>query len=75
MGEDDTGRARARDVIEAAGGNTKVADTLGLNRRAVWQWSDNDMIPPTRVLAMERLSGVSRHSIRPDIYGPEPEAA
>lgn len=32
-------------------------------------------VPPERVLAVEAFTGVSRHAIRPDVYGPAPNAA
>lgn len=56
-------------AIDAAGGLTKLAESLGVTKQAVAQW---DEVPPLRVLAVERVSGVSRHELRPDLY-PEPD--
>jgi DNA-binding transcriptional regulator YdaS (Cro superfamily) len=64
-----------RRAVEAAGGATKLAPQLigrdgrPLSRQAVDQWS---VIPPRHVLKIESLTGISRHVLRPDIYGPEP---
>jgi DNA-binding transcriptional regulator YdaS (Cro superfamily) len=64
----DTALERA---IEAAGGLTKLATSLQITKQAVAQW---DEVPPLRVLEVERVSGVSRHELRPDLY-PVEEAA
>ena len=54
-----------RRAIEAAGGLAGLAKPLGITEQAVSQW---DEVPPLRVLAVERVSGVPRHELRPDIY-------
>lgn len=54
----------------AIGGSTNLARALGdLTPQAVSQWRE---VPVMRVIDVERLTGVSRHDLRPDIY---PEAA
>ncbi len=58
-------------AIDAAGGLTKLAASLGITKQAVLQWEE---VPPLRVLAVERASGVSRHELRPDLYPVEDEA-
>jgi len=55
---------------KAAGGAGSLADALGnISPQAVSQWTK---VPANRVLDVERISGVSRHDLRPDIYGPKP---
>lgn len=54
-----------RRAIDAAGGLTKLAGSLGITAQAVSQW---DEVPPLRVLAVERASGIPRHELRPDLY-------
>lgn len=54
-------------AIEKAGSASALARHLHVTPAAVLQW---DMVPYKRVLAVEAFTGVSRHDLRPDIYGP-----
>ena len=58
---------------EAGGGPTALAQALGgLTPQAVSQWR---VIPPERALKVEEVTGISRHDLREDIFGPKPEVA
>lgn len=59
-------------AIEAAGGGAELARQLNVKRQAIYQWRE---APPLRVLDIERITGVSRHELRPDIYGPPPQTS
>lgn len=51
---------------EAVGGNTALARLLGgITPQAISQWR---RVPVNRVLDVERVTKVSRHLLRPDIY-------
>jgi DNA-binding transcriptional regulator YdaS (Cro superfamily) len=55
-----------RKAINLAGGPVAFAKLLKINRRAVWQWQE---VPPAaRVIEIERLTGVPREELRPDLY-------
>lgn len=57
-------------AINLAGGPTALAREIGgLTSQAVSQWKK---CPAERVLDVERLSGVSRYELRPDIFGAQP---
>lgn len=60
-------KAALKRAIACAGGLTALAGPLRISKQAVQQWSE---VPPLRVLEVERISGVSRHELRPDIYPP-----
>lgn len=49
---------------------SKIARELGISPQAVFDWP---RVPAERVLVVERLSGFSRHVLRPDIYPIEGE--
>lgn len=44
-----------------------LAGLLGVTPQAITKWK-NSRIPAERVLDIERVTGVSRHDLRPDIY-------
>lgn len=64
-------------AAERVGGAAELARALGITRQALYQW---DKVPADRVLDIERLTGVARHALRPDLYaaaegaGPAPRA-
>ncbi|WP_025031443.1 transcriptional regulator [Nitratireductor aquibiodomus] len=53
-------------AAEKVGGLNKLAAELGIKHQAFYSWRQ---VPPARVLDLERITGISRHDIRPDIYG------
>lgn len=59
-------------VIDKAGGATKLGRALGISHQAILKWPK---VPATRVLEVERITGVSRHELRPDVFGPQPVTA
>lgn len=53
--------------------NLKLADlarAFGVEKSSVTWWSKNK-IPAERVLEVERVTGIDRHLLRPDIYPAE----
>jgi len=53
-------------AIEKAGGISSLARAIGVDRRRVFEWKQ---IPAKRVLDVEKATGISRHILRPDIFG------
>jgi DNA-binding transcriptional regulator YdaS (Cro superfamily) len=63
-------RKVAEEAIRAAGGGAALGKALKLNRQAIYQWS---RVPPEHVHTVERLTGIPRHKLRPDLYPAERE--
>ena len=53
------------EVIEAAGGTGNLAKQLGIKHQAIYQWKQ---IPVHRVIEIEKLTGIPRDRLRPDLY-------
>ena len=53
-------------AITAAGGAAALARHLGITSQAISQW---DRVPVTRAAAVERLTGIPRAELRPDVFG------
>lgn len=60
-----------KQAIEQAGSMRALASQIGVTFSAVQQWAAADRVPPKRVLDVERITGVHRHHLNPDIY-PDP---
>ncbi len=63
-------------AIETLGGPSKASAALGIsNPSVVMNWKARGKVPANKVLDVEALTGISRHALRPDIFGPAPERA
>lgn len=56
-------------------GLKKVATDIGIRYQSIQDWNRTGRIPAERVIAVERVTGISRHDLRPDIYPNESEPA
>lgn len=70
-------KIRNRDAIEraitGAGGIYRCAEKMGVTYQAIQKWLRNGVVPPKRVLPLERASRrpgpmVHRSKIAPDLY-------
>ena len=72
----DTPTSPIEAAIVAMGGATAAARMLGIdNPSVVMNWRSRGRPPADRVIEIEAASGISRHDLRPDIFGPSPERA
>lgn len=60
------------EAIRAVGGVGALARALGISQPSVSNWS---RIPAERVIEVEKVSGVGRHLLRPDLYPDNPAPA
>lgn len=60
-----------RTAIDRAGGQSELARRLGLRQQSVSEWISRGVVPPARVLDVERATGIHRHLLNPNIY-PDP---
>ena len=53
------------------GSQANLAREFNLDISAISRWKERE-IPPQYVLRVEELTGVSRHDMRPDVFGHHP---
>ncbi len=46
-----------------------MAVKLNVSRQAVYLWVWKENLPIKKVLKVEKLTGVTRYELRPDVYG------
>ncbi|HDS1579965.1 TPA: helix-turn-helix domain-containing protein [Stenotrophomonas maltophilia] len=59
-------------AVQSAGSQQALAQLLGIKPPSVSGWYDRRRVPAERCIAIERATGVSRHQLRPDVFGPDP---
>jgi len=52
-------------AIETAGGISALARKLGISQAALSKWR---RVPSHQIVAIERVTGVPREELRPDLY-------
>lgn len=68
--------AALQSAVDQAGSQTKLAEAIGASQQLVSYWlSKGKPLPAEYVLEAERKLGISRHSLRPDIYPADQAAA
>lgn len=56
-------------ALKQAGGAKALADLLKISQPSVSGWKK---IPADRCIAVEAITGISRHKLRPDVFGRQP---
>lgn len=64
-------------AIDAAGNQTRLAELIGTTQSHISYWLLNSKrgVPAEHAMDIERATGISRHELRPDIFGPEKAVA
>ena len=58
-----------QEAVKKAGGQKSLGDLLNTSQPRIWNWINRDKkVPAEYVLRIEKLTGVSRHDLRPDLY-------
>ena len=56
-------------VVAYFGSQVKVAQALQVNRQTVNSWvKKRNKIPPKKVVEIEKLTGINRWELRPDLW-------
>jgi len=58
-------------AIATLGGQVKLADAIQTSQQNVSNWLRTGKVAPDKVILIEKVTGVSRYELRPDIYPPE----
>jgi DNA-binding transcriptional regulator YdaS (Cro superfamily) len=62
-------------AVRAAGSQSAFGRLIGRRQSTVREWLKTGKVSPGAVLTVEEKTGISRHKLRPDIYGPAPAPA
>jgi DNA-binding transcriptional regulator YdaS (Cro superfamily) len=60
-----------KQAVTIAGSSKLLGEGIGVTAERVRMWLHRDNLPAEYVIAIERITGVSRHELRPDIYPKE----
>ena len=59
-------------VIQTAGGAKTLAEAIGdISDKAVYEWRYRGTVPAARVIQIEKITGIPRYELRPDMYPKE----
>jgi DNA-binding transcriptional regulator YdaS (Cro superfamily) len=75
LARDPIGRAALDEAIARSGGLVRLASAVGVSYQLMQGWRAENRkyaTPAEYALAVESASGVSRHRLRPDVFGPPP---
>lgn len=56
-------------AIDHLGGPARAAEALGESAATIGMWKLRNRCPADKVLTVEAATGISRHELRPDIFG------
>ncbi|MBK1719194.1 YdaS family helix-turn-helix protein [Thiocystis violacea] len=64
-------------AIQVAGSQAALGRLIGVSSQRVWWWLNkcDGRVTPELCQAIERTTGITRHELRPDVFGRPSEAA
>ena len=60
-------------AIAICGNQQELARRIGRSQQVVSYWKRKKTVPPEAVPAIEAATGISRHEMRPDVFGERPQ--
>jgi DNA-binding transcriptional regulator YdaS (Cro superfamily) len=63
-----TAIAALQEAIEVAGSQVKLAGKLKIKRASVQQWTRADGCPLDRIVELEKVTGVPREKLAPELF-------
>lgn len=76
MSDMETGNPLKRWRLDSGKSGQEAAEHIGVTLPMWWRWENGTrQVPANRVLDIEAKTGVSRHVLRPDVFGLSGEAA
>lgn len=63
-----------RRAVEVAGSQTSLARQVGVSQSTLWHWLNGSRrgAPAEVCEQIEAVTGISRHELRPDVFGAAP---
>ena len=55
-------------AVLSAGTQQALADRMGVRQPTIYRWLKAGIVPPRKVLLFEKVTGIPRHKLNPDIY-------
>ncbi len=56
-------------AIEFCGGQKALGDEVGVSQPTVFYWKRKGKIPAEQVIKIEKITGIGREELRPDLFG------
>lgn len=60
-----------KNAIQAAGSQSELSRLIGESQQSISHWLNKSKVPAEQVIPIEKLTGIPRYELRPDIYPPE----
>ncbi len=62
---------RVEQIIESLGpgGASRLAKACNVKPQNITRWQKTGQVPAHHCLAVEQVTGISRHELRPDVFG------
>lgn len=67
-----TPKSALEEAIRIAGSANEISRRLRIPKTTISSWRKKGRCSPEKAIAIEDLTGVSRHRLRPDIFGDAP---